>query len=183
MSAPADRNPAVVLTAAFAVYSLVAAAALLWLSARDRLDVLPKLALGERGLLFAAGSGLAVGLAAAAALAWAARRFSSVRRCEDEAASAIGGLPDGAMVAFALLAAVAEELLFRVAVQDALGVIAAVACYGAVNTGPRRWVWLPIALVLAAAFSALLALGCGLLSAAIAHALVNYLSLRRILPT
>ncbi len=181
-----DQEPAApqqVLLSAGIVYSGMIAAALVWLAWRGRVSALAESALGEHGALPAAGLGLAVGLAGASALALASRRSAGIRSCEGRVAAFLGALPDGAAVLLATSSAVAEELFFRLAVQDAFGPVAAVAAYVLLNTGPGFWPWLPVALAAGVSFAALVAGGFGLLSASIAHALINYLALRRILPT
>jgi hypothetical protein len=174
--------PGAVLWAAGAVYTLLLLGALLWLWLRDRLPALPASALGEHGLWPAAAAGLGTGLLGAAGLAAAARRFAGLGRCERRIAAFLGAQRDGALLVLAMGSAVAEELFFRLAVQDALGPVAAVAIYVGMNTGPGFWPWLPVALVAAVAFTALVQCGLGLLSATVAHALINYLTLRRIAP-
>ncbi|MGE3174634.1 MAG: CPBP family intramembrane glutamic endopeptidase [Planctomycetota bacterium] len=174
--------PAAVVTVAVVVYGLMITAALVWLSWRDRLGELPRGALGQGGLWGGAGAGLATGLAFAGLLALAAR-LPPIARCERRFASLLGPLSEAAVLALSLGAAIAEELFFRLAVQDAIGPIGAVACYVVVNTGPGFWPWLPVAVAAGALFSGLVHAGCGLFAATLAHALINYLTLRRILPT
>jgi hypothetical protein len=184
VSEPAERpTPASVLFAAGVVYTAMAAAALLWLWGRDRLQQLPLRAVGDYGLPAAAGLGLATGVGAALLLALASRRSAGLARCEGRIAAMLGPLSEGQVVALATTAAIAEELFFRLAVLDAIGPLLAVACYAALNTGPGFWPWLPVAMLFAGAATALMQAGFGLLSATTAHALVNYLVLRRILPT
>lgn len=179
-----DPSPtsAAVVTVAVVVYGLMATAALVWLSWRDRLGELPRGALGQHGLWVGAGAGLVAGFAFAGLLALAAR-LPPIARCERRFAALLGPQTEAAVLALSLGAAIAEELFFRLAVQDAIGPIGAVACYVVVNTGPGFWPWLPVAATAGALFSGLVHAGCGLFAATLAHALINYLTLRRILPT
>jgi hypothetical protein len=181
---PGEERPAAatVLWSAVFVYGAMAAGAWLWLHLRDRTAALPAMALGDHGLWASAGVGAALGLAGAWALAAGSRRLPPLQRCERRLAAFVGAQPEAGTLVLSLIGALAEELMFRFAAQDALGPVAAVALYAALNTGPGFWPWLPVAIVAGASFSALVALGFGLLSATIAHALVNYLALRRILP-
>lgn len=80
-----------------------------------------------------------------------------------------------------LATAVGEELFFRLAALDALGLWGAALVYAAVNTGPGLWLWTGMAVLLAIAFGSMVAQGFGLLSATAAHAIASYLTLRRIL--
>lgn len=182
---PARPGPPPTRTAlAFAgcLYLAMLLVALLWLWQRDRLAALPHSALGEHGLWAAAGSGLLAGLLGAATLAGIARRSGAVRGCEQRIAAVLGHLDDRVVLLLSVWSALAEEFFFRLAVQDALGWPTAVALYVVLNTGPGFWSWAPVALGYGLLFGSLVHHGLGLLSAAAAHAVVNYLSLRRILP-
>lgn len=163
------------------LYFAMLAGALFWLDWRDRLAAVPERAIGEHGIWISAGIGLAAGLGAAAILALASRASVAVRGCELRVATLLGPMPDRAVLGLALLSAVAEEFFFRLAVQDALGMPAAVALYVVLNTGPGFWAWAPVALASGLLFSGLVALGCGLLAATVAHAVMTYLALQRIL--
>lgn len=163
------------------LYALLLGGALLWLGLRDAIDELPRQAIGRHGILAASAAGLVAGLAATGALALAARWSAAVRRVELRIAGLLGAMDETRLCAFSLLAAVAEELFFRLAAQDALGPPLAVALYVVVNTGPGFLWWMPVALTAGVLFSGMVVLGFGLLSATAAHAIVNYLSLRRIL--
>lgn len=174
---PAQRT----LAAGGCLYFVMLIAALAWIGLRGRMAVLPELAIGERGIWVSAGAGLATGLGLAALLQLAGMSSTAVRRCEQRILALLGPLEDGGILLLSLLAALAEELFFRLAVQDAFGAPVAVALYVALNTGPGYWAWAPIALVAGVAFSALVATGFGLLSATVAHAVMNYLAMRRIL--
>lgn len=176
-TAPGGKN----LAFAGCLYSLLLGGALLWLGLRHALGELPRQAVGEHGLLAAAGVGLGGGLGATGALALASRGSAAVRAVEERMAAILGRMDDSRLCAFALLASVAEEVFFRLAAQDALGLPLAVALYVAVNTGPGFLAWMPVALGAGLLFSGMVAAGFGLLSATSAHAIVNYLSLRRIL--
>lgn len=182
---PEDGNqpPAgVALQVAGCLYVMMLVAALVWLWAGDRMQVLPEHALGRHGMLASAGTGLAAGLLGAWLLTLA-DRFSSVQSCTDRIANLLGSLGDNQILALSVLSAVAEEVFFRLAVQDALGMPIAVALYVLLNTGPGFWSSSWLALCGGLLFSGLVELGFGLLSATTAHAIINYLSLRRILPT
>ena len=173
-------GPGATMAVAGCFYTLLVAAALVWLSLRDRLPSIADAAIGDHGPLAAAGGGLILGLVGAWLLATASRRFASVRICESKIAGVLGAVTDRQVLVLATSSAIAEELFFRHAVQDALGPFAAVAFYVMLNTGPGFWVWTLVALVAGTVFSALVHLGLGLLSATTAHAIVNYLTLRRL---
>ncbi len=172
-------RPDVGLPVAGCLYLLMMAGGYWWLWLRDRQDAIAEAAIGAHGIWMSAGAGLLAGLVGTGGLALASRlpRFGGAER---KLAEVLGPLSDRQMLGISLVAAVAEEFFFRLAVQDAMGWPAAVAFYVVLNTGPGLWVWMPIALVSGLLFSGLVALGFGLLSATVAHAVINYLSLRRI---
>ena len=173
--------PPLVVPLAAVFYAAMIAGAWLWLWLGDRLPILGVAAIGEHGIWAAAGLGLGAGLGGALALERLARRSGAVHRCERRIAALLGPLRDGQILQLSLLSAIAEELFFRLALQDALGLPAAVAIYAGLSTGPGFWAWAPIAAAAAALFGGLLQLGFGLLAATAAHAVINYLSLRRIM--
>jgi len=154
-----------------------------WLWQRQRLEAVPAMALGEHGLYASAAAGLSCGLLGAVLLGLLARRLTAVGRCEQRLAGLIGPLREHQIQVLAMLSAIAEEWFFRLAMQDALGMPIAVAIYGGLSTGPGLWAWAPVAGGAAAVFGGLVAGGFGLLSATVAHAVITYLSLRRILPS
>jgi hypothetical protein len=143
--------------AALLLYTLVIAGALLWLWWRDDLGALPELALGRFGVLGGAGIGLLAGMLGAACLALASRWLAAVRRIEGRIGELVGPIGESALLTLAL--------------------------YVLGNTGPGFWAWAPVALVFGLMFATMIETGCGLLAVTTAHALLNYFSLRRILPT
>jgi hypothetical protein len=164
------------------LYSMLVAGAILWLWLRDRLPALQSTAIGAHGLVASMAMGLGVGLLGAGAL-WGASRWSqAVRRLEQRVSGVLGPLTETQILLLSMWSAVAEEAFFRLAAQDSLGMPLAVAMFVGANTGPGFWAWAPFALVFGTAFSTMVATGFGLLSATAAHAVINYLSLRRILP-
>jgi membrane protease YdiL (CAAX protease family) len=163
------------------IYVVLLLAALLWLHFRGRLGALPEQAIGSHGLAVAAGAGLACGLLATALLALAARVLAPLQRLERRIGSLLGGLNDVQVLGLSLLGALAEELFFRLAALDATDLKWSVALFVVVNTGPGFWAWAPVALAMAVTFGVMVESGLGLLSVTIAHALLNYLTLRRIL--
>jgi len=178
---PGDiQQPRVVLGAGALVYTAMTALALGWLWLRGRIEILPAQAVGRHGPWLAAGLGLLIGWCGAMAFAVLARR---VQRFRAYAAStrrvftAVGEIP---AIAFLLLGAVAEELLFRLAVQDAIGLFGSVAVYVLLHMGiGGPWV-VPVSLLHGLALGLLVHQGFGLLSSTTANAIMNYLSLRRI---
>ncbi|MFK7738984.1 MAG: CPBP family intramembrane glutamic endopeptidase [Planctomycetota bacterium] len=177
---PEEPEPAFVLVAGVIVYGMMGTAAVLWLWWRDRLDVLPEQAIGRHGPLLASGAGLAVGLLGAGLLGAAMRRSAALGEIATTVERMFARASDATGLAFVLISAIAEELFFRLAVQDALGLIGSVAFYVLLNStvGGVRWILFTVlhALVL----GLLVHFGFGLLGSTTAHAILNYLSLRRL---
>ena len=65
------------------IYTLLLGGALLWLWARDRLELVHSRAIGEHGLLAAEGLGLLVGLLGAFLVAWISPRVTFLRELEE----------------------------------------------------------------------------------------------------
>jgi len=175
-----DAGPAG-LAGGYVVNALLAGFALASLAWRDRWDEVPRRAIGTGGPLVAAGLGLAVGLALAWLLPRLRRFLPRLAIVEAELRRMFDGRSDAAIAAFVACGAAAEELLFRLALPDWLGVLAAVAAAAGVNSAVVGWAWLLPGLAHAAAFCLMVDAGCGLLATATAGAVANYLMIRRIL--
>jgi membrane protease YdiL (CAAX protease family) len=142
--------------------------------------VLAPRAIGDHGPWLSSGAGLCGGIVIAVVFAFTSRRTARGREYEAVIRRTFAGTDDTAAALFVLTAAVAEELFFRLAVQDALGLLGSVAIATAVNSCVGGWRWLPLALVHAAALGAIVHCGLGLLGSTTANAVANYLNLRRI---
>lgn len=180
---PGDASPRAIVTAGGCLYFALLTAGLAWLVWRERLAALPERAVGEFGVPVAAVAGLAVGLAGAAVFAVGVRRLPAVAPIVAEARRIFEPMGESAILVLVLLGAVAEEVFFRLAVQDRFGLTGSVAAYGLMSMCAMGWRWLPFALLHALALGALVRLGFGLLASATANAVMNYLCLRRMLNT
>jgi len=121
-----------------------------------------------------------VGLAISGATALIARYAPPLARLRDRLMELIGPLSETEVFALALLPAVAEEFFFRLAAQDAIGVVPSAVLFAAMHFGPQGTrLWTVLALLLGLGFGFMVAAGWGLLSVTVAHALVNYISLKR----
>ena len=175
-----EPDPVFLLLAGAVIYGAMAGAALLWLWLRDRSDELVHRAIGEHGPLLASGIGLVAGLLGAWSIARFSARNEGVRRMSSSVQRLFGAAPPAVAIAFVLIGAVAEELFFRLAVMDAFGLLGSVAAYVLLNStvgGPR---WLVFTLLHASTLGLLVHFGFGLLASTTAHAVLNYLTLRRI---
>lgn len=178
---PPQLESAAAIVAAFAVYLVVFLVAVVWLVVADRTAELPPLAFGTSEPWVAMTVGL-VATAVGVPFCWLCSRSArSVRHCESRLAELLGTPRDGVVVMLPVTAAIAEELLFRCVLQGAFGPWRAVALQVGMSIGLGFWGWWPIAAGLGALSAWLVDAGYGLASATLAHALINYLTLRRIL--
>lgn len=129
---------------------------------------------------------LLLGLAAAALLAglWelGRRRLAAAAELEARLAALLGGLRRDEALALALLSGLAEETLFRGALQSAFGWTAATALFALLHSGPQRALrlWGLFALLAGALFGALVLWRGTLAPAVIAHVGVNAFNLMRL---
>ena len=126
---------------------------------------------------------MGIGLGLSGVFGVAVRYVGALSRLQDRLTELIGPLTENEIILLALFSALGEEFFFRLAMQDALGLYWSAAVFGLLHFGPAGTrIWTAMALLLGVGFGWLVELGCGLLSVTIAHALINYLSLRRMNP-
>lgn len=180
--APSDGSgPRGLVTLAVIVYGALAGVAWLWLAWRDRIGFLRANAVGDHGVGAAVLVGTGVGIALALVGAFALRRVPAYAAFESEVRTLLGPQTDGSVAGIALCSGLGEELLFRGAALDAIGPWWSAALFGALHLGPGAFrVWPLLAAPVGVLLGFLVESGYGLLSASIAHAVTNYLSLRRI---
>jgi hypothetical protein len=155
-------------------------AALGWLAWRDRSDALIDGAIGSQGLWLASLAGLVVGVLTSWATAWLARRWLGLQQIEAMVRRSLGAASDGAAITFVLIGAVAEELLFRLAAQDAFGVLGSVAICVGLHSCFGGFRLLPMTLFHSLLLSLMVHFGFGLLGSTTANAVMSHLNLRRI---
>ena len=165
--------------AAVVVYSLLVGAALLWFHLRDRLDQVPKTAVGDHGPWISLLAGTAVGLLCSGVFLVARRYLPLFRGLENRLAEIVGPLTEVEIVGIALASAIGEELFFRGAMQDAWGLWWSAVVFGLLHSGPGLLLWGVVAFGLGLLLSLMIENGLGLLSVTVAHALINNISLRR----
>ncbi len=162
-------------------YFLLATAAVIWIGwekgvVSHQLFFDPETLAGDL-LLGLAGGGLLLLITAAG------RRFlPSFAGLEDHLATLLTRVTRGEAAALALLSGFAEELFFRGAIQGSWGVIWATGLFAAMHMGPDRLigVWSLFALFAGALFAGMTVVRGTILSAIIAHALVNGVNLFRL---
>jgi membrane protease YdiL (CAAX protease family) len=154
-----------------------------WLWWRDRLHIIGPMAVGDHGPGAALLAGCAAGFGVSVVLWTLSRYVRAFAGLEAEVANVLGPLDDTQILFAALVSGAVEEFFFRCAAQDAIGLVLGAVLFGMLHLGPGR---LRLGCIHATLFGLLagtmVAEGLGLLSAAVAHALVNYISLHRILP-
>lgn len=165
------------------LYVAMLGLAFLWLWGRGRQDEFARIAVGEHGPWLGSAVGLAVGWLGALAMARFGRRSQRLRDVERVTADLFRRVGDTEAVLFLLVAAIAEEVFFRLAVQDAFGLAGSVATYVLLNSSVGGLGMVPFTALHALVLGLLVQHGFGLLGATTAHAIMNYLSLRRLLCT
>ncbi len=173
-----SAQPSQLYRIAWAFYLVVALAGVIWLGVRGELR-LELFWSGERWWLDLAG---AAGAAALLIGLWAVVRifFAAARRLEDSLAAVLGQPKADEILALAVLSGIAEELLFRGAIQGAWGWVWATALFALLHTGPgreHRW-WTLFAAVAGCLFAFLREWSGALLAPIVAHILVNAVNLR-----
>ena len=158
--------------------------AMVWLWFRDRLEIVSEWAVapGPWGSWISLGSGLACGLFCYGVVLVTARVLPAYRALEHRLAQEFGPQPEHVLVILSLLWAVGEETLFRLAAQDAVGIGLSLLFCGLLNWMPGLTPWTLLIVCLSAIWALMVHCGLGLLSATTAHAVFNYLTLRRLLP-
>ena len=186
MTAPDDKepyDPQLSILVGGGLYTLLIVGGVVWLWSRDRLELLRTQSLGTHGLPAAVGVGLGTGILGAVLVALLAKRLPVLGRLEGKVRGMFAPMGDVALLTLVLVGAIAEEVFFRLAVQDAFGLAGSVAAYVLVNSTTAGWAWIPITALHATVFGLLMQFGFGLLGTTLANAVLNYLCLRRILST
>lgn len=130
------------------------------------------------------GQDLGVGLVVGCALVWlsrvAVRRWDRCRFVAREFRDVVGSLGPWSVFWIALLSGTSEEILFRGALQPALGPYLAVATFAMLHVGPTpRFIpWTMMAICGGGVFAGLFAWSGCVLPSALAHVTVNFLNLR-----
>ena len=161
------------------LYGIFVLIAVFWFWVRGRQDHLPTLAVGEHGILVSLAAGVAVGLLIAGAIRLLTRYVQAFARLEAQLTEVVGELSESEIIVIAMASAIGEEMLFRGAMQDHLGLYVSALVFGLLHTGPGLWLWTCVAALLGLLFGAMIHFEFGLLSVTVAHALINFTSLRR----
>jgi membrane protease YdiL (CAAX protease family) len=173
-------DPRQSVAAAGCLYAGLLAVAVVWLWWRDRMSLLQTEAVGHHGVVLASLAGLLTGLAGTG-IFLLVRRAGLASNVEAQVRSVFAPIGASSTLAIVLFGAVSEEVFFRLAVQDAFGLVGSVAICALVSTCTVGLAWLPFLVLHATALGLLMHHGFGLLGTTTANAILNHLCLRRIL--
>jgi hypothetical protein len=127
------------LRGAVLLYGLLAAGAVTWVltdrgtfNLLEHPDPLHRMPLAL-GLVLGGAAGASFGFGVARATRWAVRRFRWAAALHLEFRSLLGPLTDGDILGFAALSAIAEEALFRGAMQPTFGLVASSLVFGVMH--------------------------------------------------
>jgi len=115
---PDEPEPRTTAIAGGCLYTLLLMASVIWLLVRDRIAALQAASIGEHGIPAALGAGLGVGLAGFAVFALLLSRLPSTAPVAAQARKIFARMGDTPILSLVVLGAVAEEMFFRLAVQD-----------------------------------------------------------------
>lgn len=166
-------------------YGLMAAAAVVWrIGFYGEPLLYANVSAAEAGLtLPQALSGAGYGVLVAAVVIGLSHRFTRATNWGDRMARALGetltplSLPNAVLIAFA--SGLAEELLFRGALQPRVGLLMASVMFGALHFGPRRDLlpWTAFAILAGLTFGWLYEWTGNLIAPVVAHTLINAVNL------
>lgn len=182
MTGPPQPASGRLLRFAFAFYLALAVAGLVGLGWQRGGPLPLELFLLPRQLPLDLALGGAAGLLLVGLWELGRRRLHAAAELEARLAELLAGLGRDEAIALALLSAMAEETLFRGAIQGAFGWLPATLLFALLHAGPQRALrlWGIFALAAGGLFGALVAWRGALLPAVVAHFVVNSLNLLRL---
>jgi len=183
-SAPGPAHPSFV-RSALIFYGVMGCAALIWRMATPGQSIVhPSAVAAEQawGLFPALLAGAGVGLAAVAISEVLTRSTALGEGLADLLGESLAGLRASDAVLLALASGLAEEMLFRGALQPSVGIVWASLIFGACHFLPRKELalWSLYAVVMGFAFGSLYEWTGHLVAPVTAHALVNGINLPRL---
>ncbi len=159
-------------------YGAMAGVALLWALIAGDPDVFHAEDTGV-GLGGQAGSGVVLGLLGVLSSRLCARWFAWARRLNEAFRELLGPLRSWEILVMAGCSAVAEEMLFRGAMQETIGLLPTAAIFGLAHYPLRRdlWPWTVWALAAGVLLGELVVVTGSLLGPIIAHFTINWFNL------
>jgi membrane protease YdiL (CAAX protease family) len=176
----ARRRPVLVVVGAYGIMGTAGAAIALALGFDP---VLCDGWLGMRGAasaLASLGAGICVAAGTIAATQALVRRAAWARALHSALRPAVHGAADGGLLAIAVASALAEELLFRGLLVQAVGIAFSSLVFGALHQirGQARWWWMALAAAMGLLFAVTFRATGSLLGPIFAHAAINGANLR-----
>jgi membrane protease YdiL (CAAX protease family) len=163
------------------VYGLLTVAGYGWLAWRERTAIIAASAVGRHGPVWAVAAGSLTAVTLSALSRLLTRYVRPVAALDARLVTMIGPLADRDAVLLSLVSGAAEEFFFRCAVQDAVGWLLATLLFALCHLGGRGLRLLGVqAALFGLVLGGLVESGLGLLAAALAHALFNYLWLQKV---
>jgi len=183
-SAPGPAHPSFV-RSALIFYGVMGCAALIWRMATPGQSIVhpsAEAAVQAWGLVSALFAGSVVGLAAVAVSEVLTRSTALGEGLADLLGESLAGLRTSDAVLLALASGLAEEMLFRGALQPSVGIVWASLIFGACHFLPRKELalWSLYAVAMGFAFGSLYEWTGHLVAPVAAHALVNGINLPRL---
>ena len=159
-------------------YGVMAAGAMVWGELRGEPGVFGTRA-GAPPPPIQALYGVAFGLPVVLLSRWASKNQAWAQRLNAEFRELLGPLTSGDVAIMAGGSALAEEMLFRGAMQPTLGLAAASLVFGAAHLPPKRslWPWSVAAAVVGVGLGALYEATGSILAPVVAHFTVNWFNL------
>jgi membrane protease YdiL (CAAX protease family) len=175
----AGRDGASFARIATVFYGAMATVAVLWCLARGRPLVEVAFPARHLSLGVEAALGVGVGLAVVALTRLLDAWSPAARALSDRLAERMPRLEPAQVLVCAVSSAVGEELLFRGAMQDAVGMWLTILVFGLLHGGTDRllWGWTVFALLGGAIFAGVFALSGSLFAPILTHATINGLNL------
>jgi membrane protease YdiL (CAAX protease family) len=184
---PADQDPGRqgFVRTALIFYGAMGCVALVWRMAASSESIFASsggVAVGASSVWTAAGAGLIVGLASVAISELLTRGTELGERLADTLGESLAGISLGDAILLAVASGMAEEMLFRGALQPAVGLVWASLIFGACHFLPRREIaiWSLYAVAMGFAFGWLFDWTGHLLAPIVAHTVVNGINLPRL---
>jgi hypothetical protein len=178
--APESEGPTWI-AAAFATYGLALVVEWCVLDWREEFDDLAFALFSDHEPWVAPCVAVPCAVLGAAFTAFCSRRLPKVRALEQQLATRCSGTSDVAIAMLSVLCAVAEGLVARYWVFEWRGLVSSVSVAVGMALGPGVWVLWPVHLGVALLLGAVVHFGFGVAPSMLAHALILYWSLRRIL--
>jgi len=166
------------------VYGLVSASALVWGYIRGNPDIyhhpegILQLPL-QYGVPVGIAAGIVFGIIIARITRFTVKRFEWARKLHLEFRGLLGRLGDVDIIVYAGTSAIGEEMLFRGAMQPALGLVAASLIFGIVHIAPKTHFipWTLQAIAMGFAFGLMYEISGELAAPIAAHFTINYVNL------